>query len=78
MLEPVIYESPAHQTLFFLEADEIRIITFAGEEVLLLVGDFAAFLVHVSWHPVAALALVPPSQLRALARALEEGDRSHV
>lgn len=74
MLEPVIYESPVHETLFLLDAGQLRVITFAGEEVLLLIGDFVAFLVHVSSHPVAALALVPPSQLRALARALEQGE----
>lgn len=77
MLEPIIYESPAHKTLFLLEGGRLRIITFAGEEVLFLVSDFVAFLVHVASHPVAALVLVSPPHLRALARALEEGDRPH-
>ena len=73
MRESVIFEAQAHQTLFLLEAPELRIITFGGEEALLLVGDFVALLLHVSDQPVATFARLPPRHLRAIAGALDEG-----
>jgi hypothetical protein len=68
----IIFDSPTHRTLFIIEADELRIVTFDGEEALLVVGDFIAFLLHVSFGQVPAFTRFAPDLRRRIAASLEQ------
>lgn len=73
----IIFDSPAHRTLFIIETGELRIVTFDGEEALLLVGDFIALLLHVSIGQVAALNRFAPNLRQRIAASLEQDDLPH-
>lgn len=56
MTFPVHFEGPA-QTLFLREPKSLRILTFRGDEAVLPLSDFLAFLRHLTLHHAGALSL---------------------
>jgi len=56
MIFPQAFEGPAF-TLFLWERDTLRIISNEGEEAIVSVPDFVAFLIHLAAHHAAMLAL---------------------
>lgn len=67
---PMLFEGTA-STLFLLERDDVRIINRQGEEALVPLTDLLAFLLHLTAHHAAALALTHRSErLKARLSAL--------
>lgn len=71
MTDFLVYEGPA-DTLFLVELETLRILTEAGEEVLLPWADFLELLVHLSVQRVQVLTRLRNHQLHLLAALLKE------
>ena len=71
MHEPLTFEGPS-ETLFLIEAGNLRILDDNGGEVLLPIGNLIGLLLHLSIHRVHTLACLRAHRAHRLAALLHE------